>query len=62
MTERYSLAKERIEEIITESKGLGIYSPFFESLAIFTKGLLLMLLPPLFSNGKKKLAILFFPI
>ncbi|MBO7375122.1 MAG: aminopeptidase [Lachnospiraceae bacterium] len=40
MTERYSLAKERIEEIITESKGLGIYSPFFESLAIFTKGLL----------------------
>ena len=40
MTERYSLAKERIEEIITESKGLGIYSPFFESLAKFNKGLL----------------------
>nr|MCR4695841.1 leucyl aminopeptidase [Lachnospiraceae bacterium] len=40
MTERYSLAKERVEEIITESKGLGIYSPFFESLAKFTKGLL----------------------
>lgn len=40
MTERYSLAKERIEELITESKGLGIYSPFFESIAKFTKGLL----------------------
>ena len=40
MTERYSLAKERIEEIINESKGLGIYSPFFESLALYTKGLL----------------------
>ena len=40
MTERYDLAKERIAEIISESKGLGIYGPFFESVSIFAKGLL----------------------
>ncbi len=40
MTERYNLAKERISEIVTESKGLGIYGPFFESLSLYAKGLL----------------------
>ncbi|MCR4647734.1 MAG: aminopeptidase [Lachnospiraceae bacterium] len=39
MTERYNLAKERITEIVTESKGLGIYGPFFESLSLYAKGL-----------------------
>jgi len=33
MTERYELSKERIKEIKDESKGLGIYGPFFESVS-----------------------------
>ncbi|MBR4413498.1 MAG: aminopeptidase [Lachnospiraceae bacterium] len=40
MTERYELSKERIEEIITEAEGLGIYGPFFVSVSKYVKGLL----------------------
>ena len=40
MTERYELSKERIEEIITEAEGLGIYGPFFVSVSKHVKGLL----------------------
>ena len=40
MTERYELSKERIEEIVTEAEGLGIYGPFFVSVSKYVKGLL----------------------
>ena len=40
MTERYELSKERIEEIITEAEGLGIYGPFFVSVSKYVNGLL----------------------
>ena len=40
MTERYELSKERIEEIVTEAEGLGLYGPFFVSVSKYVKGLL----------------------
>lgn len=40
MTERYSLAKERISEAVDEIKGLSMYGPFFESVFKYTLELL----------------------
>lgn len=40
MKERYDLARARIKEIIEESKGLDIYSPFFRKQSVFVSGLL----------------------
>ena len=39
MTERYELAKQRINELITEAKGLDKFGPFFVSVSKYISGL-----------------------
>ena len=40
MTERYELSKQRIEELVTEAKGLDKFGPFFVSVSKYILGLL----------------------
>lgn len=40
MKERYDLSRDRIKEIVEESKGLGKYGPFFQNSAEYINGLL----------------------